>query len=245
MSSLYPSPVSLEPFAIRAEPSGGSITACLWTKDEDIGSLSTWASRWKGSSSYHITSLTNKLYASDAISLLVVTRHERFSPEAKTMLSKLRDIHKISSVKSKVSVHILYLPTHSQENPNAFLNLARIFSQTRSLVLFPGSLSVVPPKMFYRSIASVASSPRAVVFSARQRTAFPFAALSPIVLKREDPLWCTERFFPLLSRAADWSECLWQVWLENFGDVEIKSTTDWVQNSRQPSNISVAEVRMH
>lgn len=158
-------------------------------------------------------------------------------------MAKLQEMRNLSSVKSRVSVHVLYLPTQSPENPNAFLNLARVFSTTPTVILFPARLSLAPPKTFHRSVASVVQSPKPVVFSMRQHTAFPFAALSPVVLSREDPLWCTERFFPPMSRSADWAECLWQVWLENFGDVEIKTTTDWVHESRQVINATVAEVR--
>ena len=166
-------------------------------------------------------------YSSDAISLLVVTRYAQSSPESQAMLTKLQEAHQSSSVKTRVSMHVLYVSNQSSENPNAFLNLARAFSRTQVVVLFPGGLSLAPPKTFYRSVASVAHLSKPVIFSTRQHMTYPFAALSPLVISREDPLWCTERFFPPLTRAADWAECQWQVWLENFGSVEMKPTTDW------------------
>ena len=36
-----------------------------------------------------------------------------------------------------------------------------------------------------------------------------------------------ERFFAGMSRASDWEECLWQVWLANFGDVEVRQVQGW------------------
>lgn len=180
----------------------------------------------------------------DDISLVVVTRCAPSSMESQKLAANLQGLRKLSSVRTKVSMHILYLAPEAPENPNAFLNLARAFARSPVVVLFPGSLSVAPPKTFFRSVASAAHLPRAAVFSTRQHASFPFAPLSPVVLGREDPLWCTERFFPPLSRSFDWTECLWQVWLEKFGDIEVKLTTDWIHEPRQIHNASVGEVRM-
>ncbi|KAI0293354.1 hypothetical protein B0F90DRAFT_1402213 [Multifurca ochricompacta] len=55
----------------------------------------------------------------------------------------------------------------------------------------------------------------------RRRTAL--TALAPVLIPRDHPLWCTERFsfvpapVPATQRAADWDACLWQVQLETFG----------------------------
>ena len=126
-----------------------------------------------------------------------------------------------------MSVHILHLETDIPDNPNAFLNLARLFAQTSTVALFPGNLSVVPPKTFTRSLFSKKLPPKPVIYSMRGQTSYPFSSLSPLILERDDPLWCTERFFPDTTRSTDWSDCLWQIWLENCGDVEVRMTTDW------------------
>ncbi|KAI0700877.1 hypothetical protein BC835DRAFT_1265691 [Cytidiella melzeri] len=230
LSTIYPPPLLLQPFVVQAGPvpDPHAVTACIWTWDDGIDSLSSWASRWKG-----------------AISLLVATYHPPSSVESKLLVKKLRDMRSQTSVKHKVSIHVLHLAANSSENPNAFLNLARLFAQTDALVLFPGNLSVVPPKVFYRSVASSINSSRPVVFTMRQRTTYPFTPLSPVLLAQENPLWCTERFFPPTSRSMDWSECLWQIWLESFGDVETKPTSDWIQELRPAVNVSAAETRIH
>lgn len=57
-TSLYPIPNALDPFVLRAavEPTG--ITACLWSTDQDIYSITPWATRWTGNSvqpSYYLS----------------------------------------------------------------------------------------------------------------------------------------------------------------------------------------------
>lgn len=160
-------------------------------------------------------------------------------------MHKISALSGVSSIKYKLSAHVLHLAGGSTPNPNAFLNLARVLAQTPTVVLFPGDLSVAPPKTFQRMISSSADSRKPVVFNTRGRAAFPFSALSPVLLERDSPAWCTERFFPALSRSADWTECLWQLWLENFGAVEVRQTTDWVNEMRTAYNTSSVEVRSH
>ncbi|KAI0344601.1 hypothetical protein BDW22DRAFT_1326705, partial [Trametopsis cervina] len=202
-------------------------TACLWTWDTDLDALTAWASRWKG-----------------PISVLVVTQSSPSSPEATELLIKLQVLAGLPTVRTKLSAHIIHLEAHTPENPNAFLNLARLFSQTDVVTLFPGNLSVVPPKILYRSVASESGSSKPVVFSMRQQATFPFTGFSPAVLNREDPLWCTERFFPSISRAADWTECLWQIWLEHSGNIEVKPTSDWIHDTNPNTNASPLEVKV-
>lgn len=155
----------------------------------------------------------------------------------------------MSSTKYKLSAHVLHLAPGTPANPNAFLNLARAFAQTPMVALFPGNLSVVPSKTFQRSIASSSSfsADKPVIFSLRGRATFPFTPLSPVLMDRDNPVWCTERFFPGLSRSADWTECLWQIWLESFGSVDVHPTTDWIDEVRPAYNPSSVEVirRLH
>ncbi|KAI0812378.1 hypothetical protein BC629DRAFT_1436452 [Irpex lacteus] len=228
LSSLYPPPLALQPFVLQAVSGNYPVTACLWATADDIDSLPMWVSRWKG-----------------AISLLVTTMHPPSTPAADALIGRLRNLHNPSSVKYKVSIHILYLAANTLDNSNAFLNLARLFAQTKTVALFPGNLSAVPPKAFYRSVASVVNSPKPVVFTMRQRTTYPFTSLSPVLLSQENPVWCTERFFPQTTRGSDWTKCLWQLWLDSYGDILIKPTTDWIQESRVSLNASSIEVKLH
>lgn len=165
------------------------------------------------------------------ISVLVTTNVLPNSTEAQAVLNSIHDLRQTSSTRRKLSVHLLHLSPGTPENPNAYLNLARVFAPTSSVALFPGNLSVAPPKTFQRSFSSLSLSGKPVVFSTRGKTAFPFSPLSPVVLDRDDPVWCTERFLPGGSRSADWTECLWQIWLENFGAVDVRPTTDWVNEA--------------
>lgn len=148
-----------------------------------------------------------------------------------------------------MSVHLLQVDGDAPENPNAYLNLARLLSPTSQIVLFPGNLSVIPPKTFYRSFFSTASpsarniTSKPTIFTTRSQSSFPFSPFSPIMLHRDDPLWCTERSFLYVSREADWNDCLWQLWLEHFGEIDVKQTSDWVRPFVPEPDMSLLPVR--
>ncbi|KAL4250706.1 hypothetical protein ABKN59_005473 [Abortiporus biennis] len=216
LSMAHQNIVAVDPFVV-GNTNSGTITACLWTNETDIDLLHTWVSRWAGS-----------------VSLVVTTHSVPGSPEHINLLQKISSLKKIPSIKSSTSIHMLHLKDHATDNPNAYLNLARLFSPAPQVILFPGNLSVVPPKTFYKSFFLSSSSfnftsDSTMVFASRGHFAYPFSPLSPAVINRDDPLWCTERFFPSLSRESDWMECLWQLWLKNFGELDVKATSEWVQ----------------
>lgn len=48
VTSVYPHPVTVDPFVLRAEDDAAGPTACLWCLDQDLGLLTAWASRWRG-----------------------------------------------------------------------------------------------------------------------------------------------------------------------------------------------------
>lgn len=176
--------------------------------------------------------------------MLITTTHSPNSSAAQELLQQVSAFRNISSTKYKVSAHVLHLVPGTPENPNAFLNLARALSKTPTVALFPGNLSVVPPKSFQRSISSSSlfNQHKPVVFTVRGQIAYPFTPLSPILVPRDSPVWCTERFFPTLSRSVEWMECLWQFWLENYGVVETRLTTDWLDEIQPVYNASSTKV---
>ncbi|PCH43527.1 hypothetical protein WOLCODRAFT_144554 [Wolfiporia cocos MD-104 SS10] len=214
---------AIDPFVIRAATENADITACIWATDHDIGSIFAWAARWSG-----------------PISLLMVTTVEPASEEHENLLRKLSAQQNRSTLlNGTLTLHLAHLSPQTPDNPNAFLNLARLFSQTPRVALFPANLSTLPPKSLYKSLVShstVSSAAileptrpkhRPIILTARGQTGFPFSPMAPLVMGRDDPLWCTERFFPPTTREEDWEKCLWQVWLENFGDVEVRQTRGW------------------
>ncbi|GBE81502.1 hypothetical protein SCP_0312310 [Sparassis crispa] len=237
-SSIFPPPEALDPYVLKAVVEPSAVTGCVWSSDDELTSLNNWATRWKG-----------------PISLLLTTTAVPSSPEHEMLLRRLSALQtKSSLLNSTLSAHVLHLAPNTPDNPNAFLNLARLFAQTARVALFPGNFTTAPPKTLYASVltqptvSSAAMIPppqarphaqRPVVLTTRGQTGFPFSPLAPLVLNRDDPLWCTERFFPALSRAADWEECLWQVWLENFGDIDVRQTRGWLHEA-QPTSASVS-----
>ena len=178
---------------------------------------------------------------------MITTTADPLSTEHDALLGKLADLQQRSSLlNATLSAHLVHLAPSTPSNPNAFLNLARLFAQTPRVVLFPGNLTTTPPKLLYSSLlahdrhsSSAVTAPapastarrRPVVLTTRGQTGFPFSPLAPVVVGRDDPLWCTERFFVPAARAADWEECLWQIWLESFGDVEVQQTRGWLHDA--------------
>ncbi|KIP08440.1 hypothetical protein PHLGIDRAFT_377383 [Phlebiopsis gigantea 11061_1 CR5-6] len=223
LTSVYPPPVTLGPHVIRGNAEINDVTACLWTQDQHLESIATWASRWKG-----------------PMSVLITTTHPQNSSSTNALVEKISAFSQVSSTKYRLSVHVLHLAPGTPDNPNAFLNLARALAQTSTVVLFPADLSFVPPKSLQRSISSSSPSSqhKPVIFVSHGQTVYPFTALSPVMIPRDGPIWCTERFFPTLSRSAEWAECLWQFWLETYGNVETRLTTDWLDGSQSNYNAS-------
>ncbi len=182
------------------------------------------------------------------MSLLVATTSSPGSYRYKNLLSKLANLQGESPLLRKTLVaHVVHLDSSAEARPNAFLNLARLLSPCSRTVLFPGNLSYVPPKNIYKTLVGQQTSSssamtsrihrrKPVVLTMREYTSFPFAPLAPLLISRDDSTWCTERFFANISRSADWEECLWQVWLAHFGDVEVKQLQGWTPALSDRSN---------
>ncbi|RPD63864.1 hypothetical protein L227DRAFT_584354 [Lentinus tigrinus ALCF2SS1-6] len=225
VSSLRP--VLLDPDVLSTPVEAQVLSACLWTTDDDVDLVPTWAARWAG-----------------PVSLLVTTFAVPSSAEHIGLLAKLAHIQKDhASLRTRLMVHVLHLAPAAELQPNAFLNLARLLSPSPRTVLFPGNLSYAPPKTLYKTLvsqqpsSSSALSPagrtrkrKPVVLTSKDHMSFPFASLAPVMIARDDSTWCTERFFAGMSRAGDWEECLWQVWLANFGGVEVKQVQGWTSS---------------
>lgn len=119
-----------------------------------------------------------------------------------------------------------------------FLNLARLFAPTRTLFLVPGTPKPPPPSFISTlSMAHLrdpvvvrvaAPGPGTGIVVNKGRSTTP-AVLSPVLILRDHPLWCTERFAfapaPSAPRAADWDACLWQIQLETFGTASLGGPT--------------------
>jgi hypothetical protein len=110
----------------------------------------------------------------------------------------------------------------TQENPNAYINLARILAETDRIVLFPRHLLNIEAHSAHtmlkkHALSSHGSKP--AILTASGHTSFPFSPFSPILLHRDEPVWCDERFALSSSGAFDWEECIWQFWLAKYGSI--------------------------
>ncbi|KAI0769669.1 hypothetical protein BD413DRAFT_604796 [Trametes elegans] len=220
VSSLRPPPLALSPNILATKSDNLAFSACLWTSDTEIDHVEKWAAEWRG-----------------PVSLLVTTTVAPSSQEHTKLISRLATLQrKHPPLKKHLFVHVLHLDPANDVHPNVFLNFARLLAPTPRVVLFPGNLSALPPKTLYNALRKqqpASSSALASASHARRRrrpavltsaahTSFPFVPLAPLVAARDDAAWCTERFFAGMPRAADWEECLWQVWLANFGELDVR-----------------------
>ncbi|KAJ7178429.1 hypothetical protein C8R43DRAFT_871736, partial [Mycena crocata] len=189
----------LDPYLLFAVPRAG-ITACLWTTDEEVDHLVSWVSQWSG-----------------PISLVVTTATHPGSASHTELLRRLKTL-KIHPSLSGLSLHLLHVSNH-QYSPSAYLNLARLFASSPTVMLFPANLSNTLPSNLYNILTSHHSHHAArkpLLITDTATSPFSIPALTPILLPRNYQLWCTERPF-LSSRTADWDDCLWQLWLEESG----------------------------
>ncbi|KAJ4483310.1 hypothetical protein J3R30DRAFT_3283871, partial [Lentinula aciculospora] len=102
--------------------------------------------------------------------------------------------------------------------PNLYLNLARLLAITSYTMLFPGNMSLVPLDLSMTNVVSSARRNVSVVTSNGQ-VVYPPAPLSPMLIPRDHPCWCTERFTFSNSRESNWIYCSTQFWLDSYGDV--------------------------
>lgn len=144
---------------------------------------------------------------------------------------------RISSIKARLpnkiarslSLHVLHTTQGDEASPNAFLNLARMFAQTSRVVLFPGDLSILPASINISTTPQIRTVSRRISMLSNQNdTKFPFPNLTPVLMSQEHHVWCTERSFLLRSRDLDWDSCLWQLWLDSFGDMDILRVSGWI-----------------
>ncbi|KAI9067083.1 hypothetical protein FKP32DRAFT_1564402 [Trametes sanguinea] len=241
VSSLYPQPIKLDPNALMTPPASLSFSACLWINEADVEYIEGWAAEWRG-----------------PLSLLIATNATPSSSEHTQLTAKLAALQrKHPPLKQNLFVHLLHLDPRTEARPNSFLNLARLLAPSPRVVLFPGNLTSVPPKTLYRTllhqqpsssamtIQGHARKRRPAVLTSKERTSFPFMPLAPLVLARDDSTWCTERFFAGMPRAMDWEECLWQVWLANFGDVEVRQVQGISSSIDAPGTAGNAAAKLH
>ncbi|KAH9062338.1 hypothetical protein EDB87DRAFT_1606459 [Lactarius vividus] len=215
--ALYPPPTHFGLFTHRPAVDAYSheITVCLWVHENNLDWIPAWTTDWPG-----------------PISLVVLSRKPPTSNRTPLRPALARLLRHPMLNASRLALHTLHLGPTTPDAPNGFLNLARLFAPTRTVLLVPGIPA--PPQMPPTTIwpFSIPHLQGPVIINARASTAAPprtagkgqsQTPLSPVLIPRDHPLWCSERFafVPAYThtspRAADWEACLWQVQLETYG----------------------------
>lgn len=168
--------------------------------------------------------------------------------------SELSRLEKSIQWRGRLSIHILQKLPNSSLFGNAYLNLARSFAQSRFVTLFPAPPKAYVPKGLYDGLSDkLNTSQRSkivspfVVSHLKHNSLIPFSMLSPIVIEQAHPVWCTERFFSSSYRADDWEECLWQLWLNSYGELKTFVVREWKdlhdQDRKKSTEVLSSEVR--
>ncbi|KAF8265354.1 hypothetical protein EI94DRAFT_1736030 [Lactarius quietus] len=220
LSALYPPPTHFGLFAHRPAVDAYSheITVCLWAHENDLDWIPAWTTDWSG-----------------PISLVVVTRKPPASNRAPLRQALAHFLRNPMINASRLALHTLHLDPTTPDAPNAFLNLARLFAPTRTVLLVPATPA--PPQTPPTIVWPLPISGPIIIKvpeSTQPKNADkgrPETPLAPVLIPRDHPLWCTERFafVPVYThtspRAADWDACLWQVQLETYGIASVGGPT--------------------
>lgn len=160
------------------------------------------------------------------VSLVLTTTTPLQLPQQK-ILALAKKISKLSRSRiqndSWLSLHLVHVKPTEQENPNAYVNLARIFADTEQVALFPRVLFGTDAHAIhylFEKYAHLEQEFKPAVVTTLTNTSFPFAPFSPVLLHRNDSMWCDERFALWSSGSFDWEECLWQLWIVKHGAVK-------------------------
>lgn len=173
---------------------------------------------------------------------IVLTRlaNETFNDgDLTSALSNLKDKQHLGK---SVDIHVLQKNPKSSYSPNVYLNIARFFSRTRYVALFPSpAVSILSAEVHDvlqdhirdHNLSQVLPPTVLSPTKAKVHSLSPFPPLSPILLDQEHPIWCTERFFTSPSREQEWEECLWQYWLNSYGNLNVLNISPWAKSVRR------------
>ncbi|KAH7913924.1 hypothetical protein BJ138DRAFT_1001323 [Hygrophoropsis aurantiaca] len=205
-------PGNLDPYILSGRSFAFPVTACLWIEESALDATFSWASQWPG----------NLKAQKGPISLVLVTSVQSDSAEYAQLLKRLHEISGMLSIPSQLSLHVLHVYSPSGSSSNTYLNIARLLSRTVQVILFPGG----PPTFQARDdqrifLAHLNPKTSSSILNNELQKSHSDKAISPVILARNHPVWCTERYFIFGSRMLDWEECLWQLQLESSGDVSV------------------------
>ncbi|KAF7315575.1 hypothetical protein MIND_00072800 [Mycena indigotica] len=183
----------IEPFLLNS-PTTLNMAACMWISEDDLNPFINWSRNWSG-----------------AISLVVTTKCEPESEHHRRLLARLNSLRQVD----QLSLHLIHTTT-GQHSPALYLNLARFFATPKLVALFPGhpSQHSLPADSFNSLYSLVPQSIKKPLLVSANPVSPLAPHLAPIVLPQTSKTWCTERLSFMSSREADWSECSWQMWLE-------------------------------
>ena len=162
-------------------------------------------------------------------SLSVVIMVERSDRESKKELREtLKKLSKLPALRQKLFLHVYTKPVSGPVAHGALLNLARIFSPTRRIVLFPFIPSsgadcrtvIIPPRAWNETNLGIEHIQPHFLIPHEASNDLSLGNLdnsTVLIMDRDSTVWCPERV------VSKWTECLWYIWLSSFGYFESSS----------------------
>lgn len=148
-----------------------------------------------------------------------------------------------SSSRSDVSLHLLHTPHHQLQSPNSLLNLAKLFSHSDWVMLYPGKIRGDIPTALGDAANSVdLAKEESIHILNSASSVYPFSALSPLMLPGKYDFWCPEKMLGPFTRVSDWNECLWQTSLETLSRLEATGQPIAIRSGYE--NDAISEVRL-
>ena len=213
------------------------LTACAWFNLADFDTSLAWLHGWPGELESRYAQVLQLIqFQPGSISFILSVDQQRDLDVAQSLLQRLIETPSNSTLPNQRISYLIYLKGSAGEQPNAYLNLARLVSQTDHVVLFPKLVTELPPTAIYSDLYNSTRNAPAVLTSSWENSAFPFTPFSPLMVHRDDATWCDERFDFLGSPSVPWEECLWQFWVTKHRGVQtIVSKHPWkpAQNVNQ------------
>ncbi|KAF9793383.1 hypothetical protein BJ322DRAFT_997097, partial [Thelephora terrestris] len=203
------------------------LTACFWFNLANFDANSMWLLEWPG-----------------PISLILSVDTSHDLDVAQLSLQRLMEAPSNGPPSDRAISYLIYLKGSAGDQPNAYLNFARLGSQTKHVVLFPKLLPELRPALtyshFFNSTHLNSRDTPVVLTAGRKYSGFPFSPFSPLMVQRDDTTWCDERFDFLESPSVAWEECLWQFWITKHGGLQSVISKDAWKATRNSSRATVS-----
>ena len=151
------------------------LTACAWFNLADFDASLAWLHGWPGELGGRYAQVLRLIqFQPGSISFILSVDRPRDLDVAQSLLQWLIETPSNGTLPNQRISYLIYLDGSAGEQPNAYLNLARLVSQTDHVDLFPKLLTELPPTVIYSGFHKSTWNAPAVLTASGKFPAFPF-----------------------------------------------------------------------